>query len=401
MKNLIRILIPAIFLCANAKAQDCDKLLQGSLYSFTSMTNTGSFSQDLRTYYLSESFKQDMKSGKWGSSLTIPIESTLLTLGMDFSDNEYQVFRSRLLQISELNISENMYQTAFSSIPNTNLYDAYTECVRIKNDASRTGFVQGQNVVAEDIVVFVIYYRPQNPDDPMPVVSSFDVQPSGSVLSGGLSTGQTLNSFSITVTCRRHEERDLVLSLNTDRGNYSSKSVADGPLSSSRGVPIGTIVASTLNFEQFSFTTKNNEKSPGGIWTSAKSRWAPCDGRPISNSKYQTIASRNNAPDLRGVFLRGANSFDPNWTVQPEKPEQLNPDNTPPNEYQDDAFESHNHPISNQSQDFAFRTSGMGIQSNSGTEVQWTKPNISVGNRGANETRPNNVTIYYYIKINN
>ncbi|NOS92011.1 MAG: hypothetical protein HOP30_08820 [Cyclobacteriaceae bacterium] len=49
----------------------CEKLLQGGLYSFTGMTNTGSFRQDLKTYYLSEQFKADMKNGKWGASLTL------------------------------------------------------------------------------------------------------------------------------------------------------------------------------------------------------------------------------------------------------------------------------------------------------------------------------------------
>ena len=42
--------------------------------------------------------------------------------------------------------SQPVKTVAKSPIPNTNLYDAYNECVRIQNDVSRTGFVQGQNV---------------------------------------------------------------------------------------------------------------------------------------------------------------------------------------------------------------------------------------------------------------
>lgn len=73
--------------------------------------------------------------------------------------------------------------------------------------------------------------------------------------------------------------------MNTSRGQFVSKSVAEGAFSSSKELPIGTIVSSTLNFEQFSFATKNNEKSPGSLWISGKSKWAPCERRPISNSE--------------------------------------------------------------------------------------------------------------------
>uniref|UniRef100_UPI004049FE13 hypothetical protein n=1 Tax=Flavobacterium sp. TaxID=239 RepID=UPI004049FE13 len=111
MKKL-PILLLALFIGNLSYSQDCDKLLEGGLYSFTTMTNTGSFNKDLRTYYLSEQFKTDMKSGKWGASLTIPIKGVPFSLGMDDSEDKYSELRTKLLEVTELNISQAFYQTS-------------------------------------------------------------------------------------------------------------------------------------------------------------------------------------------------------------------------------------------------------------------------------------------------
>jgi hypothetical protein len=383
----------AFVLCFQTFAQDCDKLLEGGLYSFTNMTNTGSFSSDLRTYYLSEQFKTDMKSGKWGGSLTIPVEGVPISLGANFSDDQYSEFRNKVLQTTQFSIKSDFFKTSFSTMPNTNLYQAYVECQRIYSDVSKTGFIQGTNIETENTVVFAIYYRKQAPNDPMPIVKSFNVEPAGSVISGNLIAGQKLNTFSLLVTCKRDQDKDLILSLQTDRGLLVSKSVAEGSYTSSSNVPIGTVITSFLSFDQFSAATKNNEKSPGSIWTSAKSKWAPCDGRPIPTSKYSTFASQPNAPDLRGVFLRGLNSFDPAYTVGPSIPQQLNPDSNPLGGFQDEAFKVHNHGGFNSGGGSSGPRSAYSIDTN--VEGRWEKANV-----GGNETRPKNLSIYYYIKIN-
>jgi hypothetical protein len=387
-------------------SQGCEKLLEGGLYSFTKMTNTGSFNQDLRTYYLSDQFKSDVKNGKWGSSVTIPIGGLPVTLGADFSEAKYSEFRNRLLSISELNISQTFYQTSFSSIPNFNLYTSYVECVKIEKDVSKVGFIQGVNVESEDIVVFNFYYRPQAPGDALPKVISFDVQPSGSILSGNLTAGQTISSFSFLVTCKRDQEKDLILSLQTDRGPFASKSSADGSFSSNKEIPIGTIVASVLNFEQFGFTSKNNEKSPGGIWTSNKSKWSPCDGRSLPESKYSKISSQTNAPDLRGIFIRGLNSFDPSYTTPPTNSSQLNPENTSLNVYQPDAFQGHKHINSDNlavNQDTQSPNNPKQRRTVTGEVPENSAGKFDAGfgtPRLSSETRPKNISIFYYIKIN-
>lgn len=124
----------------------CEKLLQGGLYSFTGMTNTGSFSQDLRTYYLSEKFKTDMKNGKWGGSITIPIKGVPLTLGANESEEKFQEFRSKIISETNLQIQSDYYQTTFSSIPNTNLYEAFNQCIQTVCNENAIGFFTGKGI---------------------------------------------------------------------------------------------------------------------------------------------------------------------------------------------------------------------------------------------------------------
>ena len=63
-------------------------------------------------------------------------------------------------------------------------------------------------------------------------------------------------------------------------------------------LPIGTIVASMLEFKKFQDVAGNN--------------WKPADGRKVSaKSKYALLTGNKALPDLRGMFLRGLNQFDP------------------------------------------------------------------------------------------
>jgi hypothetical protein len=393
-----------IFISINSFGQDCkcDKLLQDGLYSLTKMTRTESFSKDLRIYYLSETFKSDMRSGKWGSSLTIPIKGVPFSISMNDSEDKYTELRSRLIEVTELSIDEGSVQTSFGSIPNTSLYEAFVECNRICFQ-NGSGFIQGKNLETEDAVVFTIYYKPSSPNDPMPMVTSFNVLPEGSVINGNIVVNQKLTGFTTLITCKRPVDKDLILTLQTDRGGISSKAYAQESISSSKELPIGTIITSYLNFEQFNAATKNNEKSPGGTWTSNKSKWAPCDGRPVPNSKFQTLTSQNTLPDLRGMFIRGLNIFDPYQPVLPISEDKADPDNRVVGSFQKDLVGPHSHGWTGKSGNGNPNGSLDYIPSNptDRADAYVRQPNKDYSESGVGkETRPKNVAVFYYIKIN-
>jgi hypothetical protein len=396
MNTIILGLFFIMALSINIVAQNCQPLLADGLYSFTKMTNTASFSKDLRTYYLSETFKLDMKSGKWGASISIPIEGVPFSIGANDSEEKFQELRTKLLSISELKLEANTVEVLLKSIPNTNLYEAYTRCVEIDGLKS-TGFVQGTNIETEDTVVFTIYYRPSSPTDEMPKITGFSVVPENSVISGGLKEGEKLTGFTTLVTARRPVDKDLILTLQTDRGAIASKASAVENITSSKELPIGTIITSFLNFEQFNTATKNNDKSPGGIWTSAKSKWSPCDGRPVPNSKFQTLTSQLQIPDLRGMFIRGLNTFDPYQPVPQITADKADPENRVAGSYQKDDIKKHNHRFS-YVKPKAESSNGGGanhkVSDQDSTNIGETDAT------GGVETRPKNIAVYYYIKIN-
>lgn len=380
MKKVI-VLTVAFFAIFQLWGQDCEKLLEQGLYSFTQMTNTGSLNLDIRTYFYSNQFKSDLNSGKWGSSLTLPIENSPVTIGMNFSEQEMASFRNQISQANSLKIDQNFYRTIFVSSPNTSLYSAYNECIsRMSNNS---GLSQGATIETEDHLVITLVYKPVSAKDPMPIIKNFDVQPSGCVESGMLQVGEPLSDYSHIVVCKRIPEKDLILAIQTDRGALIIKVPSVDKVATGREIPIGTIISSSLNFDQFSFIVKNNEKSPGGIWTAAKSKWAPCDGRAILGSNLSGISSSPFTPDLRGKFLRGLNNFDPSMP-----PASVDPENRTFGSVQSGTSFSYNGAKTepNVSSHAVVHSQGNGI--------------AYLHNHDGIENRPINVAVYYYVKIN-
>jgi hypothetical protein len=376
------------------QAQDCPectKMLEGGLYSIMSITNTGSYEKDIRTYLLSDQFRSAIRQGSWGASVTVPIEKLPVTLNMNHTEEDYFAFRNQLLKSSEIRIDSNWYQSFYSTIPNANLYEAYVACLKDCRDVGRIGFTQGKNIETEELVVFNFLYRPQRPSESMPVIQALTVEPQSALVNTNFVVGKPLESYNLMVICRRIPGKANFIAISADGSNLIAKSPAIETEVFSQDMPVGTIIASSLNFEQFNLATRNNSKSLDGVWTSQKSKWAPCDGRSVPGSRLALVSSTLAVVDLRGYFLRGLNSFDlgtPSSTVDPE--------NRSVGSIQNDEFKSHGHTIvvkQNQSggpDTFAAWWSG-------GPTGQSDQPIKAVG---GGETRPKNVAVYYYIRIN-
>lgn len=169
--------------------------------------------------------------------------------------------------------------------------------------------------------------------------------------------------------------------------------------------PIGTIISSMLTPQQFRSATKDCEIDD--INDPYKNcRWMPADGQlaPL-NSAYDKFfrkgTDRVHVVDLRGVFIRGLNEFDPNAELpvanRQKNPDPVAEDGTPleAGEFQPDATKKHLH------------TSNFRVVGGVGHSVG--KIN-SVDTLGVNntertgeseyETRPRNVSVYFYVRIN-
>ena len=169
------------------------------------------------------------------------------------------------------------------------------------------------------------------------------------------------------------------------------------------GVPLGTIIASTLNYPQLC-KVSGDGRAPSVEWNASTSVWAPCDGRSAAGSKYGEITQRVSVPDLRGVFLRATNEFDPNWNRPVPEP-QRDPETRKPESFQGDAIRKHAHDLAGNTMSSGY-LHGHDKYDGGGDWPRWvpTPHTITVQDTGQNldgaETRPKNVAVCYYIRIN-
>ena len=137
--------------------------------------------------------------------------------------------------------------------------------------------------------------------------------------------------------------------------------------------PIGTVIPSLL-------TEVHLEQLVGG-------RWVLADGRDVSGTAYESLTGVSFVPDLRGVFLRGANGARMDGLGNPEGDLVLG-------DYQADEIASHRHygpgvsVIAN-----GPMHGGHGVPSNESNNAYWS------GYTGGTETRPRNVTVNYYVRV--
>lgn len=146
----------------------------------------------------------------------------------------------------------------------------------------------------------------------------------------------------------------------------------------SRTLPVGSVTASILPPDDY-YRLANREGTPA--------TWQLADGSTATGTQYGKISGRATVPDLRGKFLRGLNVGLTGETADPDLNREVG-------SYEADALRSHEHTYS----DAFTGGSGSGIQAG-GSYPRNTSTRLTESFGGA-ETRPKNVAVYYYIKIN-
>ncbi|MCX7562430.1 hypothetical protein OS176_02540 [Xanthomonadaceae bacterium XH05] len=150
--------------------------------------------------------------------------------------------------------------------------------------------------------------------------------------------------------------------------------------------PVGAIVYSIADYKAF---MEMNGYPPGD--------WVPCDGRELPKDSLYAIHVSPFAPDLRGVFLRGVNEMEVGATgVAPVAPGRGNPENKMAGQYQEDAFASHKHGFSRGKYGGSNPASFPADERKTHGDAEYHN---ETRREGAEETRPRNVSGYFYLKI--
>jgi hypothetical protein len=381
----------------------CIGYVQGGLYDTFDIRKSGNFTEDLKTYLSSESFEMDLHSGKWGAGIEVIADGIPIGLSANSESDDLHKKQQKIVQSKTLYLNKSFYDYALSRVANVALAEKYNQCLRDNN--LKQGWIVTANISDKE-VTFTLEYRNSNHDDPMPVVQSLDV--SGRKLIQGPKVKERLGDTTI-IKCDRDPKVQLTLTLQTNREDavYSVPASEDDNFISN--LPLGTVIENYLNWDNFQKLTNNNSNNPAGnnLWTMKYSKWSPCDGRDISESKYtKNWGGLPNAPDKRGLFTRGLNQFDSKEKdyVSPVSEKQKDPDDnrgiaTP---FQTDEIKSHDHPVSDNPKIMVAMGIGWGnvAGGNNGQATYGGEGVGAIGHRGGVETRPKNIAVYYYMKIN-
>jgi hypothetical protein len=117
--------------------------------------------------------------------------------------------------------------------------------------------------------------------------------------------------------------------------------------------------------------------------------WVLADGRNVAGSKYTAITGQNTVPDLRGVFLRGKNFTRERATGNADGDLALGT-------FQANQNAAHAHGYTR----MIHNNNADGVDSVTTHSFEHRLGPDTTESSGGNESRPNSVTVNYFIKIN-
>ncbi len=128
--------------------------------------------------------------------------------------------------------------------------------------------------------------------------------------------------------------------------------------------------------------------------------WVLLDGRDISGSRLAALIGQTNLPDARGYFIRSADTRSDDRVDKDRKQGQIGT-------IQNDTLGSHSHDVDkyglmriSQSTDPKANTVEDHDKEGAGTEPDVITTPIKMGSTLGHETRPKNINLYVYIRIN-
>lgn len=160
--------------------------------------------------------------------------------------------------------------------------------------------------------------------------------------------------------------------------------------------PVGTVVASILPREAFAKATGETE----GDWLD-KRTWVLADGSMVTGTAYARLTGNKPVPNLQGMFLRGIDERNSRLPGQQEPWATGLPRNGFVGVAQSSG--AHEHPNGMQFGNDAFNVGGHDVArpyyKPTGVAGAHEHP-VTITGGGDSETRPTNVAVYYYIKVN-
>ncbi len=316
----------------------------------------------------------------------------------DYAYSKYQNLQKIIEK--EQRISEEVFKKMAVDVFSNNQLEAYRSCLELCKISSQNGVFYEVTGDLEDIFAINLIFKNTVGKEQVTIANNatlVNCEPIGGLI---LKEGLTIkDDGSVTQYLKIiNKEKPAQIGLNFKELSFGAINFGEEYIGNGKNLPIGTIISSTLKYS--TFLEANRIKPTDNM---EKAIWVPCDGRDVRASTYGKYVG--SVPDLRGLFLRNVNDYNvPFDGVGKVKTERANPDNISAGIFQPDAFQGHKHfsentlvrkgkdDLPNQPDQ---RPKQEGANNSAGVyDAGFGKPRIS------SETRPKNMTVYYYIKIN-
>nr|VFJ86364.1 MAG: hypothetical protein BECKH772A_GA0070896_1000122 [Candidatus Kentron sp. H]VFJ88188.1 MAG: hypothetical protein BECKH772B_GA0070898_1000113 [Candidatus Kentron sp. H]VFJ95411.1 MAG: hypothetical protein BECKH772C_GA0070978_1000222 [Candidatus Kentron sp. H] len=207
-----------------------------------------------------------------------------------------------------------------------------------------------------------------------------------------------------TQSFKRTEPREAI-AIRLDFEGHPGLEISVAALKPRNIIPVGTVVSSILPWEKYVGAVSDEPIYNPDANEPRTSEWAPWDGRGIAGSELERLTERDKAPDPRGVFPRGLNRFDPE--NEPARVSGKQKDPTSGRKAGDgvrpDSVGRHRHTftVRYRSESSSAETLLDIYRSRSrSTPNPYEYPTGYYNDNPTAETRPKNIAVYYYIKIN-
>ncbi len=393
---LIFLLLYSIFCYSQNRTCDCSAALSKDLKSKFENTEYRNFKNFLVEYFQSdEVHRKEMKSDKsfsWSSVTHAIVDALPLTNSTDLKYNESKAENSfnqiRQVYLKNHFITDEQFNQVLSEKMSIEQLEAYKACLNSCSMAAGVSYNIGGN--QDDEFFIQVIFNSQ--------VSGRSITLKDDAIYNNL---EPINGFvfkknleikdraTITQFFKRLDPMKAAsFSFNTIEAlNITPLTLLAKNSANSQTIPVGTIVASILDYNTFLNVNGFDINSASDM---SKVIWIPCDGRKLNTSKYANFGI---VPDLRGVFLRGINDYSVNYPgVSIVSEDRKNPENKNAGDFQNHQLEKHSHYYNGRS--------NAGYMSGAGQSHPQNGSQDLVSYTGGAETRPKNVTVYYYLKIN-
>lgn len=335
-------------------------------------------------------FNQKKKDASFVGKMTAMFEGIPFEMSSDAKYSDFAEARRRYIDsIDYKGDSRRTYDVFRSYLPDKAI-DAWEKCMASKG---LYGFRIVERGVTDSLVSLeIVWIHPPGAPDPLTEFSATVIggrssnfeAPSGQLFPKSYSMRQGRHA----VTVVREANSDLSVSLNA--GGFASAAytlAAPNALSIAAAQPLGAIVPSMLPPDRYADATGDRSR-----FHAKSAKWVPAGGRRVEGSRYAELIS-SAVPDLRGLFLRGLNQFEPGVPARADGLEDPNGVGRRAGDTQIDELKSHAHKFNGYVG--AYKAWGGNSEQRLGTNQGLTSEPA-----GGAETRPKNVAIYYYIRIN-